>query len=82
MLLLFLLIILIVLVFLFKIQSYTIAYLLLLIIGICNSVGWFNKDTYMTNNDECLIGNEKKVNGIFLIVVLIIGIYYISFYIY
>ena len=65
MLLLFLLIILIVLTFLFKIQSYTIAYLLLLFIGICNSVGWFNKDTYMTNNDECLIGKEKKVNGIF-----------------
>lgn len=65
MILLFLLIISIVLTFLFKIQSYTIAYLLLLFIGICNSVGWFNKDTYMTNNDECLIGKEKKVNGIF-----------------
>jgi len=65
MLLLFLLIISIVITFLFKIQSYTIAYLLLLFIGICISVGWFNKDTYMTNNDECLIGNEKKVNGIF-----------------
>ena len=65
MILLFLLIISIVITFLFKIQSYTIAYLLLLFIGICNSVGWFNKDTYMTNNDECLIGKEKKVNGIF-----------------
>ena len=65
MLLLFLLILSIVLTFLFKIQSYKIAYLLLLFIGFFNSVGWFNKDTYMTNNDECLIGKEKKVNGIF-----------------
>jgi len=65
MILLFLLTLSIVITFLFKLQSYKIAYLLLLFIGICNSVGWFNKDTYMTNNDECLIGNEKKVNGIF-----------------
>lgn len=65
MILLFLLLLLIIITFLFKIRSFKIAYLLLLFIGISISVKWFDKNTYMINHNECLIGKEKKINGLF-----------------
>jgi len=35
----------------------------LLFIAIFHTINWFKKETIMTNNNECLFGKEKKVNG-------------------
>lgn len=63
MILLFLLILLIVLTILFNIHSFTISYLLLLFIGLSITIKWFDNNNII-NSNECLIGKEKKINGI------------------
>ncbi len=57
------LIILIIFNIIFKFRSYSISLLLLFFIGGCITIKWFDNNIIISNN-ECLIGNEKKINGL------------------
>jgi hypothetical protein len=47
----------------FKIRGFIFAFLLLIILGIFHTIPWFNKNSII-NHSECLIGTEKKINGV------------------
>lgn len=44
--------------------SFLISASLLLFMAVFHTINWFNNETIMINHKECLIGEEKKVNGI------------------
>ena len=55
---------LIILILLLKIRSFNLALILLGIIGIGSIIPWFDNKISLINNNECVIGKEKKINGI------------------
>jgi len=58
------LIILILLTIFYKIRSFKLAFLILGLIGVGSIIPWFNNKIPLINNNECLIGKEKKINGL------------------
>jgi hypothetical protein len=47
-----------------KIRSFNLALIILGIIGIGSIVPWFDNKISLINNNECVIGKEKKINGL------------------
>jgi hypothetical protein len=55
---------LIILTLIFKIRSFKFALLILGVIGVISIFPWFDDKVSIINHHECVIGKEKKINGI------------------
>jgi len=56
-------ILLIILTIIFNIRGFYLSAFLLILSGIIQTIKWFD-NSKIINNEECIIGNNKKVNGI------------------